>query len=222
VQGFLRVYDDFYVLFYHVFAFKPRVGAGLAIVQQGLNTGLRESEVIGLTWDCIDFDRALIRVYRQFQRVAKEFLWQPLKNNKPRVIPAPSSLLDILKEQRRRQGEMKLKAGSLWSNPDNLVFTNETGRYLNYATIRNHFKRIVISLGSPQTRFHDLRHQYAITSLQAGIDIKTVQESLGHHTAAFTLDTYAHVTDGMRKDAAAKLDIAYKSLISGKRTRLIP
>jgi hypothetical protein len=35
VQGFLRVYDDFYVLFYHVFAFKPRVGAGLAIVQQG-------------------------------------------------------------------------------------------------------------------------------------------------------------------------------------------
>jgi integrase len=177
-----------------------------------LYTGLRESELIGLTWDCVDFDRALIRVYRQFQRVAKECLWLSLKSNKARVIPAPPVVLDVLREQRRRQAEMKLAAGSLWSNPDHLVFTNEIGRYVSYETVYKNFKAIVRTLGAPETRFHDLRHQYAISALQSGVNIKMVQEALGHHTAAFTLDTYACVTGEMQRDAAAKIDAYYKAL----------
>lgn len=55
-------------------------------------------------------------------------------------------------------------------------------------------------------RVHDLRHTYAVLSLQAGVDIKTVQESLGHHTAALTLDQYGFVTDGVRSASAEKLD----------------
>ena len=54
-------------------------------------------------------------------------------------------------------------------------------------------------------RFHDLRHSYAIASIRAGDDIKTVQENLGHATAAFTLDVYGHVTVHMKRDSANRM-----------------
>ena len=55
-------------------------------------------------------------------------------------------------------------------------------------------------------RFHDLRHTYAVNSLKAGDDIKTVQENLGHATAAFTLSTYAHATPNMKLESARRMD----------------
>jgi len=63
-------------------------------------------------------------------------------------------------------------------------------------------------------RFHDLRHTYAVDSLKSGDDIKTVQENLGHHTAAFTLSTYAHATAGMKKDSAERMDKFMNSVVS--------
>lgn len=59
--------------------------------------------------------------------------------------------------------------------------------------------------GLPEKRFHDLRHTYAVASLRAGDDIKTVQENLGHHTAAFTLDQYGHVTGDMRDESSRRM-----------------
>ena len=61
-------------------------------------------------------------------------------------------------------------------------------------------------LNIPDARFHDLRHTYAVASLQAGDDVKTVQENLGHHTAAFTLDQYGHVTERMKKESADRME----------------
>jgi Site-specific recombinase XerD len=51
-----------------------------------------------------------------------------------------------------------------------------------------------------------MRHSYAVASLQVGDDIKTVQDNLGHHTAAFTLDVYGHVTEQMKKDSAERMN----------------
>ena len=57
-----------------------------------------------------------------------------------------------------------------------------------------------------------MRHTFAVTSLVAGDDIKTVQENLGHATAAFTLDVYSHVTDKMRKASANRMQAYFESL----------
>lgn len=86
-----------------------------------------------------------------------------------------------------------------------LVFTNEIGGHLSDQTVYKHFKKIMASIGLPETRLHDLRHTYAVMSLQAGDDVKTVQEHLGHYTAAFTLDVYGHVTERMQKESARKM-----------------
>lgn len=75
------------------------------------------------------------------------------------------------------------------------VFTNELGGYLNPMQIYLHFKKIAIDIGAPKARVHDLRHTYAVVSLQNGDDIKTVQSILRHASAAFTLDVYGHVSD---------------------------
>ena len=57
-----------------------------------------------------------------------------------------------------------------------------------------------------ELRFDDLRHTFSVNSLQAGDDIKTVQENLGHATAAFTLATYAYATPGMKRESANRMD----------------
>ena len=78
-----------------------------------------------------------------------------------------------------------------------------------------HFKKIAQRAGiSDDARFHDLRHSFAVSSLYAGDDIKTVQANLGHATAQFTLDVYGHVTQKMRQDSANRMQKFYEQLSS--------
>ena len=70
-------------------------------------------------------------------------------------------------------------------------------------------------IGSPATRFHDLRHTYAVMAIKSGDDIKTVQENLGHATAAFTLDVYGHVTAQMKQASADRMEQLIRSISAG-------
>ena len=67
-------------------------------------------------------------------------------------------------------------------------------------------------IGSPETRFHDLRPSYAVASIRSGDDIKTVQDNLGHATAAFTLDVYGHVTQQMKQESANRMEQFFKAV----------
>ena len=62
--------------------------------------------------------------------------------------------------------------------------------------------RVLKRAGLPEIRFHDMRHTFATVALQNGVDIKTVSGMLGHYSAGFTLDTYAHVTTAAQRQAA--------------------
>ena len=176
-----------------------------------LFTGMRRGEVCGLTWDCVDFDRGMIWVKRQLVRSHNPggpgFVLAATKNDKTRVITPAPSVMERLRSEKEKQVANEKKACSLWvGNPDNLVFTNDFGRYLLPDYVYKNYKRIVSALGIGELRLHDLRHTYAVTSIQSGDDIKTVQGNLGHHTAAFTLDTYGHLTEQMRKNSADRME----------------
>lgn len=170
-------------------------------------TGLRQGELLGLTWDCVDFERCLLLINKQHNRVKgdTEFRFASLKNDKARVLTAADEVMEVLKLQKERQTAWAAALGDGWSNPDHLVFTTEFGRYINNKILYQNFKRIMRKLGKPDLRFHDLRHTYAVNSLRAGDDIKTVQENLGHATASFTLATYAHATPGMKRESAKRM-----------------
>ena len=181
-----------------------------AIYVLTLFTGLREGDVLGLTWDCINFHTGIISVEKQMQlhqdKGSKGYELVSPKNGRSRTIVAAQTVLARLQQQRRWQMQQKLLLGSDWQNPEGLVFTNEFGTHLTKPTVYREYKRIVAAIGCPNARFHDLRHSYAVAAIRARDDIKTVQGNLGHATAAFTLDVYGHVTDQMKRESADKME----------------
>ena len=181
-----------------------------------LFAGLREAECLGLSWDQVDFSRGRITVSQQLQKEKKAggqyYIAPSTKSGKPRTIEPPPIAFNYLKAEQRRQLEHKFAIGEAWSNPDNLVFTNEAGEHLAIATFYNNFKRIARSIGRPDLRPHDLRHTAATVALASGANIKSVQDLLGHATASFTLDVYSHTSEQMMKDTAARVQDYYENL----------
>ena len=195
-----------------VAAGKDQYGILLRVI---LFTGLRESEALGLTWDCIDTKAGTMKIYRQLQKRPQKdggLTFAPLKNNKTRVIKPAPFVMDLLEQQRQEQTAQRLITGDQWQGWSTmeerktaLVFTTVEGNGVSPGTLWNHFKRLAAEVGAPECRVHDLRHTFAVLSLQNGDDVKTVQGNLGHATAAFTLDVYGHVSDRMRDESSARM-----------------
>lgn len=181
-----------------------------------LFAGLREGECLGLSWSQIDFENQRIIVNQQLQKERKKggvyYISDTTKGGKERTISPPDIAFTYLVDQKRKQASLRLAAGYIWDNPQDLVFTNETGRYIDIGVFYKHFKKIASAIGRPDARPHDLRHTAATVAISSGSDIKSVQDLLGHATASFTLDVYAHVSDTMRKDTAARMQGYYNNL----------
>lgn len=175
-----------------------------------LFTGLREGEVLGLTWDCVDFERNTILINKQLQLHQEAgmdaYTLVSTKNGKGRTITAAPTVMAQLRKRKKVQLQHQLNAGTAWSNPMNLVFTDESGYRLTKSVVYRTYKALVKRIGRPDARFHDLRHSYAVAAIASGDDIKTVQNNLGHATATFTLDVYGHVTDTMKTESANRME----------------
>ena len=184
-----------------------------------LFTGMRQGEVLGLTWDCVDLDGGTILVNKQLQKSKdsdgkRVYDLVSTKSGKGRKIAPAASVINLLRRHRAKQNEWRLRAGPAWQE-SGLVFTDELGNHLMHHTVYRNFKALVASIGSPTTRFHDLRHSYAVAAIKSGDDIKTVQGNLGHATASFTLDIYGHVTDQMKRESAQRMERFIKSVSGG-------
>lgn len=181
-----------------------------------LFSGVREVEILGLTWNHIDFRQDKILITQQMQLHQEEgvkgYVLDSTKNDRGRAVTVAPTVMSALRQRKLKQTEDRLLAGAAWENEMNLVFTNELGRYLTKPTVYRAFKKVAASIGRPDARFHDLRHSYATAALRSGDDIKTVQNALGHATAAFTLDVYGHVTEEMQRESAARMDAYIKTV----------
>jgi len=156
-----------------------------------LATGLRRGELLGLKWKDLDLQQGSLRVQRQISRINGEVVEAPLKTkNSYRTISLGTDAVEILKEQRKKCG------GSPY------VFPSPTGGPISPVSVLQMLHRVLKRAGLPKVRFHDLRHTFATVALQNGVDIKTVSGMLGHYSAGFTLDTYAHVTTAAQREAA--------------------
>ena len=158
-----------------------------------LSTGLRRGELLGLKWQDIDWKNGVIKVRRQIARVDGEIVEAPLKTkNSYRAVTISQQAIEVLKMQKRNTN-------------DEYVFPSPNGGPISPDSVNNMLKRVLERAGIPKIRFHDLRHTFATIALQSGVDIKTVSSMLGHFSAGFTLDTYAHVTTAAQKEAAETL-----------------
>ena len=156
-----------------------------------LATGLRRGELLGLKWRDVDFDRSVLKIQRAISRQNGKVVEAPLKTkNAYRTLPLSADAISVLKMQKRKVG------GSEW------VFPSPTGDPLSPDSVLHMLQRALKRAGLLRIRFHDLRHTFATMALQNGVDVKTVSSMLGHYSAGFTLDTYAHVTTDAQMKAA--------------------
>ena len=117
-------------------------------------------------------------------------MYMPLKNGKERTITLTTTALNVLKEAKRKQSEMRFRAGSSWENEHNMIFTRENGRFVRFKTLYVHFKAIVKKMGRPEVRFHDVRHtdvKQATKNNEHFIRISKSQEN--RYTIADTLSS---------------------------------
>ena len=163
-----------------------------------LTTGLRRGELLALQWDDLDFQTGELYIRRQVQRIRGELtVTQPKTRSSSRSIILPPPILDILKNCRQH-------TGSRWMFPS----PRKEDSPRDPAAVRKKLSTILERAGCKHVRFHDLRHTFATNALEHGMDVKTLSAIIGHVSSATTLNVYAHVTDGMRQSAAAKIDRA--------------
>ena len=187
-----------------------------------LLTGLRKAEALGITWDCVDFRRGVIRINKQLQKRPLRdggVMFTSLKNGKGRVLKPAPYVMELMKKRYEQQIRQKEEASFAWvgwhteaEHRTALAFTTIFGTPLQPQTTYNHFKKLAVEIGAPNARVHDLRHTYAVLSLQNGDDVKTVQGNLGHATAAFTLDVYGHVSEAMKEASSSRMEQYVRSL----------
>lgn len=195
-----------------------------------LNSGLRQGELLALTWNDIDFDRHYIDVNKTAKYVAnvssngrehsKMIIQTPKTIKGNRKVSIPPTLTEQLKIYKFKQSEHKSLLENLYQD-NNLVFCTKFGKYLDSGNVRKRLNKIIESINnidkdtykkiSPR-KFHDLRHTYATRLFELGEKPKTVQELLGHSDISVTLGTYTHVLESMKVIAASKLNDLYMSM----------
>lgn len=179
-----------------------------ALYLVALGVGLRQGEILGLAWSDIDLAAGTLTVRHALQRVAgRLILVEPKSATSHRVVALPGLVADVLRTHRLGQHGERLRAGTRWhQDPRQLVFTTTIGTPLDGITVTRRFQRLLMAAGLPRQRFHDLRHACATLLLAQGVAPRVVMETLGHSQISLTMNTYAHVSPGLGRSAADRMD----------------
>ena len=150
-----------------------------------LYTGLRIGELLGLTWDDVDFTKGVIKITKTVYREKDENgIWQlcvdtPKTKASDRVIPLPEYITNML-----RQDSVIAKTP--------YIVENKKGERMSIRSYQYLFEKLTERAGVRKLNFHALRHTFATRAIECGMDIKTVADIMGHKNASITLNRYAH------------------------------
>lgn len=169
-------------------------------LQIAFHTGMRASEVCGLTWDFVDIENKTIKVARIILKKNRKWVFgSPKTETSKRTIEIGDTLIAILKHHNVLQKENKLRYGEFYTKSD-FVCTKENGDLITTDSLKYLSRVVNYELGI-NFNFHALRHTHATMLLEAGANIKDIQLRLGHSRLATTMDTYSHVTQKMKRES---------------------
>jgi integrase len=172
--------------------------AQVMAIRIGLATGARRGEVLGLVWGYVDLNRATLRIAQQ---MTKDGLRKPKTERGSRVVSLDGDTVRKLAEWKHLQNEYLNQLGieQATSTP---VITNEMGGFCDPDGFSQWWRKFCKAQGFEELKFHSLRHTQATLLIAQGVDIKTVQNRLGHTLASTTLDLYAGVIPAKDREAA--------------------
>ena len=187
-----------------------------------LETGLRTGEMIGLTWDAIDWEKHTLTVNKTLEYRHKQGVWRagpPKTESSYRTIPLTDTSYDILREiydtrEYRKESKdlstvltfMDRKTGQKRKLVmRDLVFINwRTGMPAKNSSYDTHLYKLCDDAGIERFCMHALRHTYATRAIESGMQPKVLQKLLGHASITTTMNRYVHVTDDSMKKAVAQ------------------
>jgi integrase len=190
----------------------------------GLFGGLRRGEILGLTWDDVDYEKSMLNIDKaEAYTPAKGLYVKDTKNSgSNRAVSLPDSVCALLRQYRTEQNEERLKLGQLWQK-NNLVFTQWDGKPMHTSTPLHWLNRFIkrynegvmqnaaftdtekLSLMLPVIPFHGLRHTSATLLIAGNTDIRTVSARLGHAKTSTTMNIYSHALQNSDRKAADTL-----------------
>lgn len=165
----------------------------------GLHTGLRVSEVCGLTWERIDLERRTLVIDQAMINVKGEWVLDTTKTAaSERTIQLGQTIINILKKHRLWIKKNKLKYGAHYTDSDH-VCVKENGSIITPSVVKYNTSKMKKNLGI-DFNFHSLRHTHATMLMENGAKVKDIQARLGHSRSAITIDTYSHLTQKMQDE----------------------
>ncbi|OMF79836.1 site-specific integrase [Paenibacillus peoriae] len=163
-----------------------------------LETGMRKGEVGALQWPDIDLKNGLATVSKTLDYDLPENpddLFGDTKTfNSKRTIKISNTLLAALRHHLNVQNQNKITLGEMYRHDLNLIMCRTDGSPIPKSSLFNSFSRIIKRAGLPPLPIHSLRHTHAVFQLEAGAEMKYVQERLGHGSIQITSDIYAHIS----------------------------
>lgn len=172
-------------------------------VHLSLSTGLRLSEVRGLTWDKVDLAERVITIDEAVDQVSS--VVGPTKTGRHREVDIPEELVPRLAEQRARQRP-----------PERYVIGHaKNGGPIGASVLREWIVNLCKRLGIRPLGPHALRHTFATRSLDAGVPLKEVSETLGHANVGVTSQVYSHAIRRRRRQAADVMGRVIAEALSG-------
>ena len=174
------------------------------IAFMGIYYGLRRSEIIGLKWSAIDFEKNLLHIRHTVVRVKTAEAKDSTKTaSSKRSLSLFATAKSCLKSVKKEQDKYKAYFGNTYQNKAGYVFTWEDGRLYDPDYISKLFGKATETFGRPEITLHKLRHTCASLLIEKGWDPKSVQYWLGHSDIQTTLNIYAHYNrQKMNRDSA--------------------
>ncbi len=179
--------------------------------------GLRRSEVLGLRWDAIDFDKKTISISHKvieanvngkYVPVGEDVLKTKSSFRTLPLIPAVEELL--LAEKERQVKNRRLFKRAYCRDYLDYICVDESGKILRPNYVTEHFGWVIRKYGLRKIRFHDLRHTCASLLLSNGVPMKQIQIWLGHSTFSTTADIYAHLDFSAQEQSAATMGAMFQ------------
>ena len=167
-------------------------------------TGMRQSEILGLKWDAINFDNNTISVLRTLSVKTRKLKESTKNESSKRSVAITNDIAEVLKKHRIKQNKQRLLLGSAWKEPD-LVCTTEVGTVIRARNLLRALYHFQERAGVKKITFHEIRHSHATMLLEAGVETPIVSERLGHKSIDITIDIYSHVLPNMQQKAAEKI-----------------